>query len=801
MKALIRVTGAVQGIGYRPFVAKLATEYKLEGEVKNLGGIVEIIVIGESGSINEFCERLKNDCPPGGIILDVLLKELGDNVEPDGLYDRSGSFDGKFVITKSGDDKEICDLPVFPPDIAICDKCRSELVDTSDRRYNYPLISCTSCGPRYSILKNLPYDRENITMDIFKMCPACSSEYKDGRRRHAQTISCHDCGPQVLFIKGDKKVSGNKAVVEAADDLSHGKIIAVKGIGGYQLAVSPYDDEAVKRLREIKGREGKPFAVMFKDIAEIRKLCVVSDTEEQYLLSSAKPIVLLDKIKKDINLGGISRQIGAFLPSTGLHVLLLESQSALIVTSANISGDPMIVSDSEFNDRFKDKVDGILIYNREIIRPLDDSVIQIVKGDGGKEIPRFIRRARGYVPLPLFIQNRLSDDTIYFSFGADLKNTFSIGYKDKIIMSQFFGDLDSLRTTKLQKKELENAIRIFKTKEVAQKNETTKTEIICDLHPGYVSTNLADEFYRHNDNFAGKNVFRVQHHHAHIGSVMAENDLKECIGVAFDGTGYGPDNTIWGSEFLICRYDEYERESGFMPITMVGQDNLVKDAAMQAACFLIEAGMNVPEEIMSSDKVTLLKAAITNNIGTHKNSGMGRIFDAVSCLLHLNSYNDYEGKCAVMLQNAAEEYADLCFPLEKRESYLSISSQNTEVLLDYGYISYEGRRVVDTTTIIKSVVEHLNKDGAQKTAYLFHATISQIVCETCIDIRKKSGLNAVALSGGVFTNRLLFNMCLSLLCKNDFMVYYNSAYPTNDGGISLGQIYLRGLSALKEKEG
>ena len=465
MKALIRVTGAVQGVGYRPYVAELANKYELSGEVKNLGGIAQIIAEGDEEKISSFVNELKNSSPSGSIVLHVSLDYLKSS-EPESLSRHSG-----FRIVGSSGEFDETYLPVFPPDIGICPDCMKELLDKKDRRYRYPLISCASCGPRFTILKELPYDRETTTMDVFSMCNECSLEYGEGRRRHAQTISCHKCGPQVILQEKSNasKVKcneheceenietreGDEAIIRAIEILQNGGIIGLKGIGGYQLVASPYNYETVKRLREIKGREQKPFAIMFDDLSDIAKICNVSEMEKDYLLSSARPIVLLDKKEDPFaeNVCGSSRQIGAFLPSTGVHKLITKVLKELIVTSGNISGEPMIISDEVFNQKFFDKIDGVLFNEREILRPLDDSVIQIIKNCKGKESPRFVRRARGYVPLPLFLEKTLKENAIYEAFGADLKNAFAIGFGDKIIQSQFFGDMEDYSILKLQKKE------------------------------------------------------------------------------------------------------------------------------------------------------------------------------------------------------------------------------------------------------------------------------------------------------------------------------------------------------------
>ncbi len=782
MKALIRVTGAVQGIGYRPFVAELANEYGLCGEVKNCGGIVIITAEGEADTVNAFYERLKTSYPSGSLILNVSLQIL-DEYEPEGPK----AFSGFHIVQSSEfDDEKI--LPVFPPDIGICDDCLKELTDASDRRYSYPLISCASCGPRYSILKKLPYDRDNITMDIYDMCPECAEEYKKSRRRHAQTISCHDCGPQMIYLTSDgQKLQGQEAVDRAINDLTSDRIVGLKGIGGYQLVLRPYDENAVKRLRDIKGREQKPFAIMFPDTDAVRSYSQVSPKEQELLESSARPIVLLDK-KNDgsdsqtqefsSNVCGGSRQIGAFLPSSGIHKMITESLGPLIVTSGNISGEPMIVSDDEFIEKFADKIDGILYYEREILRPLDDSVVQVVNSN-----TRFIRRARGYVPLPIFLKNPLKKDQIYYAHGADLKNTFAIGYGDRILPGQFLGDMESMRILDLHRHELEAMKAIFKTPELSIET----ANIIADLHPGYISVNEARRHYdellkKEADGSDSKNVTftQIQHHHAHIGSVMAEHGLTECIGVAYDGTGYGPDNTIWGSEVLVCRGDEFKRAEHLRPVMIVGQDEAMKNASITAACYMLDAGIEPDEDFISAGDRELLKAALLNKINAYPNSGMGRLFDAVSCILGIAGYNSFEGECAQALQNAAEVYLEECD---------SKNMKPTCELLDLPMEDLE----FDTRALIKDLTARKAAGNIAELAYIFHNTIAHAVSRACRNQGRRTGLKNIALSGGVFTNRLLLRLSVQLLEENKFVVYLNNLMPTNDAGICVGQIYLQSL--------
>ncbi len=782
MKAQIRVTGAVQGVGYRPFVAELANEYHLDGEVKNSGGIVEIKVEGNGDTIHSFVEHLKTDAPEGSIVCDVEIRII-DADEPESLLGFSG-----FRIVKSSKDDEENSLAVFPPDIGICKECLKEMNDSGDRRFKYPLISCTSCGPRYSILKSLPYDRENITMDAYPMCADCKNEYLEGRRRHAQTISCHKCGPQYKLTDGTQ---GYEAIDRTVDILQKGGIVGLKGIGGYQLLCTPFNKDSVERLRFIKGRETKPFAIMFPNVESIEKYCIISECEREYLKSSARPIVLLDKKEKpeevhalSENVCGKSMQIGAFLPNSGIHSMITDILGAIIVTSGNTSGEPMIVNDKVFAKKFGSLVDAIVYNDREILRPLDDSVLQTLSLDDGSTIPRFIRRSRGYVPLPAFLKNEMRTDTFYISFGADLKNTFCLGYRDRLIQSQFFGDMDELSIRTLQNNEIRAATEIFGIKKLGW----NRLHVICDMHPGYASSADAEKYYQNLDlktigNYIAetdenKKLIKIQHHHAHIGSVMAEYGLKKCLGVAFDGTGYGDDGNIWGSEFFICNGAEYEREMHLKYVKMTGGDEAMKNAGLAATAYLYDAGIN--NAVLAEHEDKLVRSAISMGINTWNNCGMGRLFDSVACILGICNLNSYEGECASMLQNAAEKYVNRC-----RNNGVDVNSELFSLPME--------NREFDTASLIWDIYRKAKEKSAGEVAYIFHNTIADAVVRAAVKMRKKCGVNDIALSGGVFTNRLLLSLCTKFLKKQNFVIYYNRLFPTNDAGISAGQIYLDSL--------
>ncbi|MBO4912417.1 MAG: carbamoyltransferase HypF [Butyrivibrio sp.] len=753
MILLIKVKGAVQGVGYRPFIAQKATEYGLKGYVKNIGAAVEILAAGDEEKLKAFSDLLKKEYPAGAFILDVEITELHDDVN----YD-------DFEIISSTDIDLSSELPVFLPDIGICDDCLSEMLDPKDVRYRYPLISCATCGPRISIADALPYDRENTAMKPFSMCPVCKRDYKEGRRRHAQTVSCFECGPQLVLeyfdTDGEKNFVGKEASVEVAIDLlRNGKILGLKGVSGYQLVCVP-QNETTAKLREIKGRESKPFAIMFSDAKAVKDFCKVGSFEEELLNSSARPIVLLDKIKDfPYEVCRDSDYIGAFLPSAGIHRLLCDALGPLIVTSANRSGEPMIIDDGEFDTVFFDLVDGVLRHERRINMAQDDSVVFV-----HDKKPLFLRRARGYVPLPLVLLNGAEHDKTVLSLGGDLKSTFSFGKKDRVITSQYIGDLEDLGCLTNFKDYIDRYMRLYHIK---------PDMIVCDLHPGYHSAkygqNLSEDM--------NIPIFKVQHHHAHVLSVMAEHSLGSCIGVALDGTGYGTDGKIWGGEFLLCDGAEYTRAGHLSYVKLCGGDKASVNAELVKSCYEYGFDRNGDAKI---DPV--VKAALLNNINTFETSSTGRLFDAVCALLDIKKQNSYEGECAILLENAARRGADL----NKPSLSFKIDDTGETIIADQISLFADIRSAYESGEYQKEAV-----------AYAFHEALSEVIAKICHIIRERHGENNVCLSGGVFANRILLTKTVDALKQDNFEVYINEFVPAGDAGISLGQAYY-GLLSQKE---
>lgn len=747
MTLQINVLGAVQGVGFRPYVARLAEELGVTGMVRNSGGIVQITACASQKAMDEWIRRLSFHPPAGASILKLETKILPDQ-----------SFEG-FRIVESEPGTQPEHLPVFPPDLPTCGDCLRELQDEKNRRYRYPFISCVSCGPRYSILKKLPYDRETTTMDSFQMCAPCHEEYTgSGRRRHAQTISCLDCGPQLLWKHGGEECQKEMAYQRAVSLLKSGGILALKGIGGYQFACSPYRKSAVQNLRTLKGREKKPFAVMFPSLEAIREFCALSPEEEALLQSPARPIVLLKKRGEPFctEVSGESRFLGAFLPYTPLHYMLTADCGPLVMTSGNRSSDPIFTDDEALLALDSPVLGGVVYHKREILSPLDDSVARIA----GKDV-QVLRRARGYVPLPVFLKE--AGQALVLAMGGDLKAAFCLLQNGRAYPSQHLGDLANYEVFKNYRRELSRMQDIFGFHPDA---------FACDLHPGYLSGQLAGTLA------TGARLIKIQHHHAHIGSVMAEHGLSSCIGVAFDGTGYGLDGSIWGGEFLLCRGAEFERRASLSPIMLCGGDESSRDAALCAACHLISAGVLTTdwEFSCSGERFSLVIAALNHRINTAESTSMGRLFDAVSAILGIRGYNTYEGECAIALENAAAHAVDAGF--QPYPLHFALLENRNFLRLERGGLIRDLTAALQNGTDICSL------------ALGFHEAVAEAVTGVCTRLREQTGETTVALSGGVFANLILTELCRGKLQAAGFFPYFNSAVPCNDGGVSLGQAYL-----------
>lgn len=685
--------GIVQGIGFRPAAQRIAADLNVKGQVKNSGGHVSLIISGKEQALDEFVRRL--------IAMFEIKKYETETINDLDFTD--------FKIVHSTNDKQ---TPFITPDLATCSDCEKELKNENNRRFRHAFISCVNCGPRYTIMNTLPYDRENITMSDFDMCDECRTEYTTvyDRRCHAQTIACKQCGPET-----------NISIDDAAEILKQGKILAIKDIGGYHLACRTDSVNSVNDIRKLKGREAKPFAVMFSSIDEILEYCKVNDKEKELLLSPARPIVLLEKIKDfDSSVCGESDYIGAFLPCNPIQLMILDQVSPLVMTSANISGEPIIIDDNEIN---KFGVD-ILSHNREILTPLDDSVVCVTAGR-----TQFIRRARGYVPLSIEINRKAKSDTL--CLGGDLKAVFAFHRDRYVFLSQYFGDLDNKDVYDCCKSNITRFATLH-----GFKQET----IVCDAHPNYYSSNMFNS------------DIKIQHHKAHIASVIAEHKLSgKVLGFAFDGTGYGDDGAVWGSEVFLFDENRIDRVEHLKYTKMLASDEISKNADLALDCYL---GGN-----------TLVDKAIENNINTVLSSSMGRLFDAVCALLDIKHYNNYEGECACALESAAKK---------AEKEYRLISS-------------------LDPKDILIQIKNAMKVSTSEELALGFHMMICRLIAEISEKYRNKYGINQIALSGGVFNNRIITASTISILEEKGFSVYINERVPCGDGGIALGQAYLSGL--------
>ena len=789
MTCKILVSGLVQGIGFRPFVAELAEELALAGQVKNLGGIVEIIVSGDKKAVDEFVWRLRCAGESGelpGCRVDALNVE---NVLGSDIWKQ----DNQFHIVESGNGREA--KRFLPVDLPTCDRCVAELHDPKNRRYRYPFISCTACGPRFSIQKAVPYDRETITMDAFPMCAACEKEYteKGNIRRHAQTIACKDCGPKLRYVEiQDTYVKdGNavheflqisdeqQAISEAVEALLQGKIGAIKDIGGYHFAFMPTNSQAASRLREFKNRDKKPFAIMFLNLKEVQKYCEVSEKEAALLSSSARPIVLLKK-KKDFvpEICGESDRIGALLPCNPLQILLLEETGPLVMTSGNRGGEPIIISEEEMINHLGNGIDFMLTHDREILTPLDDSIYQVNR-IGDQDVVQLIRRARGLAPEPIRLHRKLAKDT--FAAGGDLKAVFGLGREDLVYLSQYFGDLED--------------VRCAESREAGIRHMTELLEIIPevsvgDLHPAYFSTQNIEK--------------KIQHHHAHVASVIAEYGLKgKVLGVACDGTGYGTDGTIWGSEFLLCEDDKMKRVGHFSSVKLVGGDASAKQADMTLYSYMLEArerGYGVDaffveqeescvDDIGNPDEVTkqkrkLQEMAWKQNINTAYSSSMGRLFDAAAALLDICHANSYEGECAIKLEQAGHKGK------QELDNMLQADIQMLQNVVRMECTETDAIWQADSVRLLVDLY-HLKQEYSKEVlAYLFHHAVANGIVKIADTLCKEQGINQVALSGGTFINRILLNEVIKGFNMHERLAYTNEKVPCGDGGIALGQMYL-----------
>ncbi|MHB1710732.1 MAG: carbamoyltransferase HypF [Acidimicrobiales bacterium] len=768
----IRVVGVVQGVGFRPFVQRLANELSLVGHVGNDTEGVLVEVEGMTPVVERFEARLVDEAPP-------LARIDGVEAIP---VDALG--ESQFRIVES---YAIGPVKTFvSPDVAVCVDCLAELLDVADRRYRYPFINCTNCGPRFTITVRLPYDRPNTTMSGFPMCGVCAEEYHNplDRRFHAQPVACDTCGPRIWFEgRQDERdervdpagVGGTDAAIAATQRaLARGEIVAIKGLGGYHLACDATSGPAVDELRRRKARQDKPFAVMVRDLTVAEFLASIDSDEAALLTCRQRPIVLLRRRQNNPLAPQVAPgnpYIGILLPYTPVHHLLfaeVPGSSApvprfLVMTSGNLSEEPICFEDDDARSRLGRIADAWLLHDRSIHVPCDDSVVQV---EGGRELP--VRRSRGYAPMPL----RLPFETVpVLAVGGELKNAFCLASGHDAWMSQHIGDMGSLETLAA----FERSARQF-----GDMYDICPAVVAADAHPGYQTRRWAEER-------SGHPVALVQHHHAHIAAVMVEHGVPvedEVIGYAFDGTGYGTDGAIWGGELLVAGYRGFERRAHLRYVPLPGGDATIRKPYRVALSHLWAAGIDwspdlAPVGAASTDELAVLERQLERGIQCIPTSSMGRLFDAVSSLLGIRHSVSYEAQAAIELEIAA------CSGLGAAPIYR---------------FEIEGSEI-DPGSLPRSIIGDVRAGRPiESIAAGFHEAVAQLVADTAVGVRSETGIDRVALSGGVFRNVLLVGLIRSQLAECGFRVITHQMVPPNDGGLALGQMAVAGLCGLLAAE-
>ena len=752
----IKVYGIVQGVGFRPTVARHAASLGIKGSVSNLGPYVEIYAQGEEEQVDKFIDLIRTDPPKRAAILKMDVKAKDAEAYDDFSIIESAKTSGEIFVS---------------PDIAICDECLAELYDKNNKRYLHPFINCTCCGPRLTILEALPYDRERTSMKVFPMCPDCEKEYYDPatRRYDAQPVCCNDCGPEVFILDDEKNRRGREAITYVREVIANGGIAAIKGIGGFHLACNAYDNEAVRRLRELKHRPAKPFAVMMRNEDEVLKNCVIEDYQRVILTGHQKPIILLarkedSKIAEQVAPG--NPMLGVMLPYAPIQSLIfdyddgIDMPACLVMTSGNLSGLPICRNDDDARKEIKAYCDVILTHNRRIIIRADDSVMDFYDGK-----PYMIRRSRGYAPLPYMMTKPFTGSVI--AYGGELKNTFCVAVNSLMYPSSYIGDLTDLKGKNALKESAERMINLLEAK---------PAYTVCDLHPSYNSSAAAEE--------SGLPLIRVQHHYAHILSCMAENDYTgDVIGISLDGTGYGTDGTIWGGEILKCSLDDFERIGHIRPFLHTGGDIASREGFRIAISMLIDIFGDDAEAkcnelgLIRQGSFKTYKAMHDNRINTAVSTSCGRLFDAASAILGIRYEQSFEGEAAIALEFKAMEYEG-------------------EKVFDCGDL-IDGD-VIATEKIIARLVDGMEKGEDIRTlAYEFHYMLAKGVAQMAI--AKAGDIRTAALSGGCYQNKLLTKLTEKELKDNGFKVLLHSMVPPNDGGIALGQA-LYGMNRITIKE-
>ena len=809
---LIRIYGIVQGVGFRPFVSRLADRYGISGSVCNKGSYVEIIARADESVIGDFVHAIEAEAPERSAIVKVKVMDYPLDIEAPSGFE---------IVDSKHEDGQI----FVSPDIATCPDCARELFDKKNRRYLHPFINCTQCGPRLTILDSMPYDREKTSMAGFPMCEACSDEYTDmnSRRYHAQPVCCNDCGPELYTLVGRASESdvqgmgtdserpegayGAAALLETRAVIRNGGIAAIKGIGGFHLCCDAGSEAAVQRLRQLKARPMKPFAVMMRDLEVVGRECKLEPEMEPLLTGPQKPIILIPRrhdsaesaepdsnikvaLKTNIQIGHNSRiassvapdnpNLGVMLPYTPVHMLLFDYpddepiSDVLVMTSGNPSGAPICMNDEEALKYLSPMCDIILSNSRDIRIRADDTVMAFYRSK-----PYMIRRSRGYSPLPIVAKS----ESFYavLGIGGELKNAFCLGDKGLFYPSPYIGDMADMRSVRA----LEAA-----TTRMERLLEIHPDIIVGDMHPGYNTSEMARVIAERE----GVPVMEVQHHHAHMVSCMAENEYEgTALGVTFDGTGYGPDGTIWGGEFLLGDERGYERVGSIAPFIHAGGDIASKEGwriaySMISTALGSEAASRIGETLGLGDEKgrQSIDFMLGNNINTVKSTSAGRLFDAVSAVLGIKSASTFEGEASMALQFAAERAEAQGISLAPYEGRLmNIDEEQFELCTDTLLMELAARSLADQDT--------------DQLAYFFHKALADMIVIACCYQRTRCEVNVVALSGGVFQNLLLLRLVDDGLEREGFKVLKHGVVPTNDGGIALGQA-AAGIAALRNEE-
>jgi hydrogenase maturation protein HypF len=735
-------------------VYRIASRLGLSGLVYNDTKGVTVELQGEDGAIAEFVRRLQSDDKPP--VADIKSCEAVDVAMIEG--------EKEFVIKAS--DSEGTALSQVTADVAACSDCLAEMADKGDFRYGYPFINCTNCGPRYSIVKTIPYDRPNTTMSVFEMCKKCASQYNNvtNRRFHAQPVACGACGPTVYLTDSKGKTietQTDKVIAETARLLLDGKVVAIKGIGGFHLAVDALNNKAVERLRDRKRRDHKPFAMMADSIEKIEEHAVVSDSAEKLLKSPQSPIVLMPKKKDSAIAASAAGGVDTFafmLCYAPLHYLLFEEGiEVLVMTSGNISDEPLICENEQALKRLGGVADAFLMHDRDIYRRVDDPIVHFIDNE-----PVLLRRARGFVPTPIVIKQTCSRDIL--ATGGDLKNTFCFVKQNQLICSEHIGDLEDAEVYHRYINSIEHLRKLF---------EVEPETVVCDLHPGYLSTQYASSL-------PNVRVIQVQHHWAHIASVLVEHGLVgPAIGIECDGTGYGTDRAIWGCECMIASLDDFERFGHLAYYSLAGADKASKEAIRPLLGLLkytygdnfkLEEFKWLLEHIEpDAKKRQIISEQLDKRINTVETSSLGRVFDAVAAVVGLGNYNHFEAQLPMALEAIAESGVE--------ENY------------DFGSITDPGKPLqLDLRAMMRQLIADVQERQASSIiSARFHNTIAAALTEMAKKARDKKALDTVALSGGVFCNRYLTSRLIKLLKGAGFRVLFNRDFPSNDGGLSVGQ--------------